>query len=107
MLDTNERVENIILSRLDTIETKMDDGFKNLWSAQYENASQLQALREAMPSTCSLRHKELKEDILDLLDDKAARKEQSIKSWLRVVLGSTGLLGAWEIIKYIFHIKVG
>ena len=92
MQDENSRIENIILERLDKFEVKIDDGFEKLWGAWHEQNTRMAALTEAMPATCALKHNAIKEEIIKKFASNEEKKNKAFRSWVRVILGSGGLL---------------
>ena len=105
MANGHDEINKFILDGLSRIEKKMDDGFKNLWSTSNENATQIQSLATTLSTGCPYKHTELKSEVLSTVMAEIDKRDRKRLAWAKIIGGSGSLLIAWEIIKYIFHIK--
>jgi vacuolar-type H+-ATPase subunit I/STV1 len=95
-----DRLEKIIIEQLSGISSDL----KKLWEAQHEMALQIANLSN--PATCYQKHEKVKEDIHNYIQNKEDRAHKGWVDATKIVVGSGGMISLWELLKYIFRVKV-
>ncbi|MGC8755580.1 MAG: hypothetical protein ACP5QW_03555 [bacterium] len=96
-------IENMIFERIANLEEKIDEGFARLWDKL--NSQELKLSELSNPATCFQKHTALKNEIISELNNKEDRQRKSIMEAVKIIVGSSGVLGLYELFKHWFNFK--
>lgn len=100
MESNNGKFEQSVLTQLSEIRADI----KELYRGQQDLA--VQVAKISNPAVYKQQLNELEQKIYDHYEKKDKSSHRNLMDLLKIGLGSGGVISVWELIKYVFHIKI-